>query len=205
MTKFDVKTSFRPLFNPPKGRFVQVNVPEMIFVKVDGAGDPNTAAVYRVAVEWLYGVSYAMKVAAKAQLNRDYVVPPLEALWWSDDPGTFVRREKDRWKWTVMILVPDFVTGALFDAARAKMDAKRSDRPATLRFEPYAEGWSLQTMHIGSYDDEGPVLHHLHDEVMPALGVDFNGPHHEIYLSDPRRTEAAKLKTVLRQPVRRLA
>jgi hypothetical protein len=101
--------------------------------------------------------------------------------------------------------VPDFVTGVLFDAARAGMDAKRGDRPATLRFEPYAEGWSLQTMHIGSYDDEGPVPHHLHDEMMPALGVDFNGPHHEIYLGDPRRTAAAKLKTILRQPIRRLA
>lgn len=94
-----------------------------------------------------------MKSAAKAHLDRDYVVPPLEALGWSDDPGTFARREKDRWQWTVMILVPDFVTVVLFDAARAKMDAKRSDRPATLRFELYAEGWSLQTMHIGSYDD----------------------------------------------------
>jgi len=205
MPKLDFKTSLRALFDPPKGRFVDINVPEMTYVKVDGAGDPNTAPAYRIAVEWLYGVSYAMKFAARAHLDRDYVVPPLEALWWSDDPGTFARREKDRWQWTVMILMPDFVTDALFDAARAGMEAKRSDRPATLRFEPYAEGWSLQTMHIGSYDDEGPVLHRLHGEVMPALGVDFNGPHHEIYLSDPRRTEAAKLKTILRQPVRRLA
>jgi hypothetical protein len=204
MPTFDVKTTLRALFDPPKGRFVEVDVPEMTFVKVDGAGDPNTTVAYRTAVEWLYGVSFAMKFGSKAHLDRDYVVPPLEALWWSDDPGSFVRREKERWQWTVMILVPDFVTRDLFDLALAKMTAKRSDRPATLRFEPYAEGWSLQTMHVGSYDHEAPTLHHLHDEVMPALGVDFNGPHHEIYLSDPRRTAAAKLRTILRQPVLRL-
>lgn len=203
MTKYDVKTSLRPLFTPPKDCFVEVEVPDMTFVKVDGAGDPNTAPAYRTAVEWLYGVSYAMKFACKARLSRDYVVPPLEALWWSDDPGSFVRREKGRWQWTVMIMVPDFATGDLFDVAVDKMMAKRPDRPATLRVEPYAEGWSLQTLHIGSYDDEGPVLKRLHDEVMPALGVDFNGPHHEIYLSDPRKTDAAKLKTILRQPVRK--
>lgn len=202
MTKTDIKKTRRELFSPPKDRFVEIVVPAMTFVKVDGAGDPNTAAVYRTAVEWLYGVSYAMKFAAKAALKRDYVVPPLEALWWSDDPGTFARREKDKWRWTVMIIVPEFVTRAMFDEAVAKTAAKRNDRPGTLRFEAYDEGRSLQILHIGSYDDEAPTLRHLHEEVMPGLGVTFNGAHHEIYLSDPRRTDPSKLKTILRQPVR---
>jgi len=204
MDKFDVKTALRPLYTAPRGRFVEVDVPEMTFLKADGAGDPNRAAEYRVAVEWLYGLAYAKKFAARAELGRDHVVPPLEALWWSDDPGSFVRREKDRWRWTVMILVPDFMPRALFEAACARMDAKRPDRPASLRREPLAEGRSLQALHIGSYDDEGPLLHLLHDEVMPALGVGFNGPHHEIYLGDPRRAAPARLKTILRQPVRSL-
>ncbi|WP_440979585.1 GyrI-like domain-containing protein [Sphingomonas pseudosanguinis] len=202
MDKLDLKKQLRDLFNPPKHDFVEIIVPTLSFVKVDGAGDPNTAPSYRTAVEWLYGVSYAMKFAAKNGLARDYVVPPLEALWWSDDPGSFVRREKDRWQWTVMIMAPDFVTPAMFEDAVAKTLAKRDDRPASLRFEPYAEGRSLQILHIGSYDDEGPVLKRLHEAVMPGRGVTFDGPHHEVYLSDPRKTDAAKLKTILRQPVR---
>ncbi|MEH3143823.1 MAG: GyrI-like domain-containing protein [Methylobacterium frigidaeris] len=202
MTKLDLKKRYREMFCPPNSAFVDVQVPEMSFVKVDGAGDPNRTVAYGTAVEWLYGVSYAMKFAAKNVLARDYVVPPLEALWWSDDPGAFVRREKDRWQWTVMIMAPDFVTATLFEDAVAKTSAKRHDHPSSLRFEPHVEGRSLQIMHIGSYDDEGPLLKRLHEEVMPGLGVTFNGPHHEIYLSDPRRTEPARLRTILRQPIR---
>lgn len=202
MIKLDLKKEYRELFSPPKHRFVEVTPPKMSFVKVDGAGDPNTAAAYKTAVEWLYGVSYAMKFAAKDVLARDYVVPPLEGLWWSDDPGTFIRREKDRWQWTMMIMTPAFATASMFEDAVAKTLAKRGDRPSSLRFEFYAEGRSLQIMHVGSYDDEGPVLKRLHDDVMPELGVTFDGPHHEVYLSDPRKTEPAKLKTILRQPIR---
>jgi hypothetical protein len=204
VTKLDLKKAFRELFSPPSHAFVEVLVPTLPFVKVDGAGDPNSVAAYRTAVEWLYGVSYAMKFASKDVLARDYVVPPLEALWWSDDPGTFVRREKDQWQWTVMIMTPEFVTGTMFEDAIAKTLTKRNDRPPSLRFEPYSEGRSFQIMHIGSYDTEGPILAHLHENVMPSNGVTFSGPHHEVYLSDPRKTVPAKLKTVLRQPVRNL-
>lgn len=201
MTKLDLKKKYRELYNPPKHDFLEVLAPTMSFVKVDGGGDPNTAAAYRTAIEWLYGVSYAMKFAAKNVLGNDYVVPPLEALWWSDDPSTFTRREKERWQWTVMIMAPDFVTCTMFEDAVAKTLAKRNDRPSSLRFEPYAEGRSLQIMHIGSYDDEGPVLKRLHEDVMPGLGMTFNGPHHEVYLSDPRKMEPSRLRTILRQPV----
>lgn len=203
MAKLDLKSEHHALFHPPRRDFVEVIVPPLTFVKVDGAGDPNTADAYRIAVEWLYGVSYAMKFAAKAD-GRDYVVPPLEALWWADDPAVYVRREKHRWRWTAMIMVPDFVSAATFEAAVATVAATRNDRPVSLRFEPCAEGRSLQILHVGSYDDEAPTLKRLHEEVMPALGVTFNGPHHEIYLSDPRRTDPAKLRTILRQPVRAL-
>jgi len=202
MDKIDFRKLHKALYNPPAGEFVTVDVPTMLFVKVDGAGDPNTAASYRSAVEWLYSTSYAMKFAAKAALGRDYTVPPLEGLWWADDPASFVARRKGEWKWTMMIMVPDFVEAALFEAAVAKTDKKLGNPPATLRLEPYEEGLCLQTLHIGSYDDEGPVLARLHDEVMPSKGLAFNGPHHEIYLSDPRKTAPEKLRTVLRQPVK---
>lgn len=202
MTKIDLKKLHRPLFDPPAKDFVEVVVPQFNFVKVDGAGDPNRSAEYQIAVEWLFSVSYAMKFASKAVLGQDYAVPPLEGLWWADDPTSFVRRDKDQWRWTMMIMAPDFVGADLFDAGVAKTLTKRKDRPETLRFEPYEEGRSLQIMHVGSYDDEGPTLARLHDDVMPARGMTFNGAHHEIYLSDPRKTAPEKLKTILRQPVR---
>lgn len=202
MDKIDVRKTNKPLYHPPVGAFVAVEVPGMQFVKVDGAGDPNTAPAYRSAIEWLYAVSYAMKFAARQSVGKDYVVPPLEGLWWADDPNSFLLRAKDRWHWTMMIMAPDFITCTMFDDARAKAARKLGLPPESLRLEPYAEGLSLQTLHIGSYDEEGPVLWRLHHEVMPARGVVFNGPHHEIYLSDPRRTAPAKLRTILRQPVK---
>jgi hypothetical protein len=202
MEKIDFKKTLKPLYDPPVGEFASIEVPQMQFVKVDGEGDPNTAPAYRAAVEWLYGVSYAMKFAAKAALGTDYVVPPLEGLWWADDPKSFITREKDKWRWTMMIMVPDFVTRDIFENAVAKTGGKLGQPLQSLRLEPYGEGLSLQTLHVGSYDEEGPVLARLHGEVMPNKGMAFNGPHHEIYLSDPRKTQSAKLKTILRQPVK---
>lgn len=203
MEKTDFKKTLGPLYAPPADTFAAVRVPPMQFVKVDGTGDPNTAPAYREALEWLYGTSYAMKFAARAALGRDYVVPPLEGLWRADDPDSFVTRDKDKWHWTMMIMVPDFVPPALFHNAVATTGRKRrAAPPPSLRLEPYAEGLSLQILHTGSYDSEGPVLARLHNEVMPERGLTFNGPHHEIYLNDPRRTAPSRLKTVLRQPVR---
>lgn len=202
MEKIDFRKALKPLYSPPAGEFALVDVPPMQFVKVDGEGDPNTAPAYRSALEWLYGVSYAMKFAAKAALGRDYVVPPLEGLWWADDPKSFITREKDRWRWTMMIMVPDFVTRNIFENAVTRTGGKLGRPPQSLRLEPYSEGRSFQTLHLGSYDEEGPVLARLHDDVMPKMGMVFNGPHHEIYLSDPHKTDSAKLKTILRQPVK---
>ena len=201
MEKIDFRKILKPLYSPPPGEFVAVDVPALQFVKVDGQGDPNTSPAYRSAVEWLYAVSYAMKFAAKA-VGKDYVVPPLEGLWWADDPKSFLTRAKDEWRWTMMIMAPDFVTQENFGDGLAKAAKKLGQPPESLRLEPYAEGLSLQTLHIGSYDDEGPVLARLHREVMPARAMAFNGLHHEIYLSDPRKTEPARLKTILRQPVK---
>jgi len=202
MDKVDFKKTLKRLYSAPSSEFVAVDVPPMQFVMVDGEGDPNTAPAYRDALTWLYGTSYAMKFAARSALGCDYVVPPLEGLWSADDPRSFASREKDRWHWTMMILVPEFVTHAMFEEAVAKTGRKSGSPPETLRLEIYNEGLSLQILHIGSYDDEGPVLARLHTVVMPEEKMDFNGPHHEIYLGDPRRTEPSKLRTILRQPVK---
>lgn len=203
MEKIDFRKTLKPLYSPPAGEFVSVDVPRMQFVKVDGAGDPNVSTAYKTAVEWLYSTSYAMKFATRAASGKDYTVPPLEGLWWADDPAFFTsRRNKDEWKWTMMIMVPDFVERPILEQAVAKAAKKLGEAPPSLRFEPYVEGLCLQTLHVGSYEDEAPVLARLHGDVMAAGGYTFNGPHHEIYLSDPRRVAPEKLRTVLRQPVK---
>lgn len=202
MDKTDFKKILPGLYWPPVDRFVLVDVPAMQFVKVDGRGDPNTAPIYKLAVEWLYAVSYAIKFAAKTAKGKDYVVPPLEGLWWADDPADFVARRKERWCWTMMIMAPEFIDRPLFEAAVDKSRKKLGAPPDSLRLERLEEGTVLQILHVGSYDDEGPTLAKLHDEEMPSRGLAFAGPHHEIYLSDPRKTEPAKLRTILRQPVK---
>ena len=202
MEKVDFKKSLPGLYKPPVDRFVSVDVPAMQFVKIDGKGDPNKASAYKQAIEWLYPVSYAMKFAAKTAKGKDYVVPPLEGLWWADDPADFVARRKDRWCWTMMIMAPEFIDHSLFEAAVEKSKKKLGIPPDSLRLERLEEGTALQILHVGSYDDEGPTLAQLHDREKPSRGLTFAGPHHEIYLSDPRKTEPAKLRTILRQPVR---
>lgn len=202
--KVDFKKTLKHLYLPPAKDFSQVEVPAMQFVMVDGAGDPNTSPVYRQALEWLYSVSYGLKFASKLTLKRDYAVPPLEGLWWAEDMDTFLTREKDKWSWTMMIMVPDWIDRAMFDAAVTKAAGKLgAEPPASLRLEAFDEGLSVQIMHVGSYDAEGPTIARLHGEYLPANGLSENGHHHEIYIGDPRRTAPEKLKTVLRQPVRR--
>lgn len=204
MEKLDLKKHHKGLYNPPKGKFEIVEVPPLQYVQIDGAGDPNSAEAYQTGVAWLFSVSYAMKFAAKAEIGRDYVVGPLEALWWADDMSTFLTRKKSDWQWTIMILQPEFVTAKLFEKAVEKTGKKLGTAPPSLRLESYHEGLSVQTLHLGSYDDEAPTLAKLHREFLPANGLKETGHHHEIYLSDPRKVAAEKLKTILRQPVERI-
>ena len=202
MEKIDFKKTMKTLYAAPSGRFAEIDVPKLRYLMVEGEGDPNSVPSYSTAVAWLFSVSYAMKFAAKHACEKDYVVPPLEGLWWADHPADFVARRKDAWKWTMMIMVPHFVGTQIYEAAVTKARDKLGVPPNTLRLDSLAEGTCLQTLHVGSYDDEGPILAQLHDHLMPAAGLTFNGKHHEIYLSDPRRTPSGKLKTILRQPVR---
>lgn len=201
MEKFDVKKALKTLYTGPVGDFAVVGVPPLAYFMVDGQGDPNTAPAYREAVEALYAASYTLKFMSKA-LGEDYVVPPLEGLWWSDDMDDFAARRKDRWSWTLMILLPDFVAPALAERAIAAAQQKKSlPALARLRREVLSEGRCVQTLHIGPYDAEGPILARLHNEFLPDNGLIETGKHHEIYLSDPRKVAPEKWKTILRQPV----
>ncbi|OCG73919.1 GyrI-like domain-containing protein [Microbacterium sediminis] len=184
-----------------RGEFRVVEVPRTRYLAIDGSGDPNTSERYRETLETLYPVAYAAKFASKAA-GRDYVVPPLEGLWWADDMAAFTSaRDKSRWHWTMLLMLPDWIDAAAADAAIARAGAKRPPRLGDLRVIELSEGTCVQTLHVGSFDDEAPVLARLHDEVIPELGLRMTGRHHEIYLSDPRRTAPARLRTILRQPV----
>ena len=188
------------------GEFRLLELPPSRYLAIDGHGDPNTAPAYAQALEALYPVAYALKFASRRELDRDYVVPPLEGLWWAEDMEAFTTaRDKSRWDWTLMILVPEWVGDPLVDEAITTVRTKKSPtRIDDLRILPLSEGTCLQTLHVGSYDDEAPLLQRLHDEVIPGQGLRLAGLHHEIYLSDARRVAPERRRTILRQPVKAL-
>lgn len=202
-----MKTDFKKdisSYAAKQGVFHVVTVPALNFLMLEGHGDPNSAGEYRDALATLYPVAYALKFFSKSELGQDYTVMPLEAQWWSEDMGAFTSdRDKSRWDWTVMNMVPSWLTQEQVDEAFRRVAAKGS-APALgkLRWESFEEGLCVQTLHTGSYDQEGPVLEEMHHAVIPSTGLTMTGRHHEIYLNDPRRTAPEKLKTILRQPVR---
>lgn len=206
MDKVDFKKTLKHLYSPPRKDFVIVDVPRMNFLMIDGQGDPNTAESYQHALEALYGMSFTIKFASKKELGRDYTVPPLEGLWWAEDMDIFTTTSsKDEWLWTMMMMVPDWIDETFVEKGRAKVaESKELATLDSVRFESYEEGLSVQILHIGPYDAEGPTIARLHDEFLPQQGFVENGKHHEIYLSDPRRVAPEKWKTVLRQPVRKI-
>ena len=201
--KLELKKERKDLYQPSPKKPVIIDVPEMAFLMIDGAGNPNTHPDYKAAVEALYGTAYTIKFACKKALGRDFVVMPLEGLWWGMplNKGVLTEADKDQFQWTMMIRQPDFVTAEMVRDAAAEA-ARKKDLPALegLRFERYAEGLSVQIMHIGPYDAEGPLIARMHQFAFNE-GYRLHGKHHEIYLGDPRRTAPEKLKTVLRQPV----
>lgn len=200
--KVDLKKTLAS-YRAPRGTFEIIDVPAQRYLMVDGHGDPNTAPEYAAALEALYPVAYKVKFASKRQLGRDYVVPPLEGLWWAANMDVFTAaRDKSQWDWTMMLLVPDWVEDELVHATIAGLAAGTPPaRLADVRLATLTEGTCVQTLHIGSYDDEAAVLEQLHSEFIPAHGLRMSGIHHEVYLSDPRRVAPEKLRTILRQPV----
>lgn len=185
------------------GEFRVLDVPDLQYLMVDGHGDPNTTPAYARALATLYPVAYTLKFLSKDDLGRDYVVPPLEGLWWAQDMAAFTTsRDKSRWAWTMLLMVPDWIDASMVETAVEKARAKAS--PADLedvRLEELSEGRCVQTLHLGPFDDEGPVLDRMHHRFIPDHRFRLDGTHHEIYLSDPRRVAPARLRTILRQPV----
>jgi hypothetical protein len=200
----DYKKELKHLYRPSAKKFEVVDVPPMNFLMIDGHGDPNTAQEYQEAIEALYAVAYALKFMSKKEKGMDYVVPPLEGLWWAENVEAFNTGDKSAWDWTMMIMQPEWVTRDMFEKALKQVE-KKKDLPALskLRLEAYHEGLSVQILHIGPYAAEAPTIAGMH-AFAAENGYQLAGKHHEIYLGDPGRVAPEKLKTVLRQPVRKI-
>ena len=201
MSKTDFKKEIGA-YRARQGRFDVVDVPDLQYLMIDGHGDPNAGA-FTDAAEALYPLAYRLKFASKRTLDRDYVVMPLEGLWWADDMDSFTAsRDKSRWDWTLMIMVPDWIGEEMVATAVAQTAAKAGPRRLhEVRLGSLSEGRCVQTLHVGSYDDEAETLARMHHEFIPGNGLRMVGKHHEIYLSDSRKVAPDRLRTILRQPV----
>ncbi len=207
MKKVDYKKELKHLYKPSAKKVEIVDVPQMNFLMIDGMGDPNTSQEYKEAIEALFSVSYTLKfMIKKSEPEIDYGVLPLEGLWWADDMSQFSVEDKSNWKWTAMMMQPEYVTAEKVEKAieqvKKKQMKKKQELPALpkLRFEVYAEGKAAQIMHIGPFSAEAPTIRRIH-EFIEEQGGKLSGRHHEIYLSDFRRTAPEKLKTIIRQPM----
>jgi hypothetical protein len=202
MTKLDLKKELKHLYQLSAKEVVQVHVPPFQFLMIDGEGDPNTSRGYAEAVEALFSVSYTAKfMVKKDRQHLDYAVMPLEGLWWADDLSAFVANDRAQWKWTMMVMQPSFISEELIKSALAEVTRKKAlQAVGKLRLETYAEGLCAQVLHIGPFSNEGHAIEKVHQFI--AARGDLTGKHHEIYLSDIRKADPAKWKTILRQPMR---
>jgi hypothetical protein len=201
-TKLDFKKTLKHLYNPNKHEIHIVDVPKMNFLMIDGLGNPAMSIEYQQVVETLYSLAYGIKFALKS-LGHDYIVPPLEGLWWMENMNEFNLANKDRWKYTMMIMQPEWVTQ---DWVQRVMEttSKKKKLPLVpkLKLETYDEGLSVQILYTGAYVNETATIAEMH-QFIKSNGYTTNGKHHEIYIGDPRKTSPEKLQTILRQPIRK--
>jgi hypothetical protein len=198
--QLDLSKVLQELYKPSAKLVTEVNIPALNYFMLDGQGDPNTSPAFPQAIEALYGMSYTLKFGLKKSAGLDWKVMPLEGLWWMDDMTQFSQEKKDDWLWTLMIAQPDFVVPEQVESARRELQKKKN--PAALprlRFERWQEGPAAQILYIGPFSEERPTIEIIHAFIQ-AKGHKLSGKHHEIYLSDPRRTPPGKLKTIIRQP-----
>lgn len=200
--KIDLKKRYKQLFAAKSSPGV-VDVPRLQYFMIEGRGDPESPE-FEGAVQALYSTAFTVKFGLKHAGRQDFVVPPLEGLWHADDPSAFSEDRRDAWQWVLMLMQPEHVNaGDLAEALDAlSRKGKRIDSHGRLQLQHLEEGRAVQCLHAGPYSDEGPSIQTLH-EYAAEQGYGLAGKHHEIYLSDPRRTAPEKLKTILRQPVAR--
>lgn len=208
MEMLDYKKNFKELYQP-SAKPALIDVPEMIFFAVEGAGDPNNCREYKEALEILYGLSFTVKMSKMNNTQPEgyfeYVVPPLEGLWYQENTNGIDYSRKDDFHWISMIRQPEFVTEEVFETTKAALSKKKPSLDISkARLMRYTEGLCVQLMHIGPYDDEPASIEKLErfaDENGYAEDFGTGRFHHEIYLSDPRKCAPERLRTVIRHPV----
>ncbi|MCR4855510.1 MAG: GyrI-like domain-containing protein [Erysipelotrichaceae bacterium] len=206
---FDFKKEYKE-FYMPKDQPAIIDVPKMNYIAVRGHGDPNQEdGEYKQAIGLLYGIAYTIKMSKKGDHRIegyfDYVVPPLEGFWWQDDVKGVDYAHKEDFNWISLIRLPDFVTEDDLAWAIKEAEKKKKTDFSKVEFLSYDEGRCVQCMHTGPYDDEPATVERMHEYMMKegyVLDISDERFHHEIYLSDVRKTDPEKLKTVIRHPVR---
>jgi hypothetical protein len=200
----DLWKEHKAVFSPKSGIPELVRIPALKYLMVDGSGDPNKAAGFREAIGALYGLAYTHKFTYKKAKKQDFRVMPLSGLYHAEDPRVFLKGPKTSWKWTLMIPVPGIVTAAAVKKAREEVRRKRGTTAAldAARLETLREGLVVQLLHVGPYAAERENIEKIH-RYIAGNGYVFAGSHHEIYLSDPNRAKPEKMKTIVRQPVRK--
>ncbi len=203
MKKIDLKKELKQFYRPSAKKISIIDIPPMNYLMIDGKGDPGNSTEYTQSIEALYPLAYTLKFMLKqGEQALDYVVMPLEGLWWAENIEAFRNNQRDEWLWTSLMMMPPEITQAMVDNAIEQVRKKKNPAAlAKVRFETFAEGKAVQIMHIGPYAEEAPTIERLH-QFMADNGFTHRGKHHEIYLSDPRRAAPEKLKTVIRQPGR---
>lgn len=209
---FDYKKEYKE-FYMPKNKPSIVKIPKMNYIAVRGKGNPNDEkSEYKDSIGLLYAIAFTIKMSYKGTHKIDgyfeYVVPPLEGFWWQEGNNKAIDyNRKDEFNFISIIRLPDFVTKADFDLAIEEATKKKKQDFSKVEFLSYDEGICVQCMHIGSYDNE-PVTVNLMHEYMQENGYELDITdtryHHEIYLSDPRKCDSSKLKTVIRHPIKKI-
>ena len=199
--KIDIKKQYKHLFASKREPHL-VEVPRCRYLMIDGKGSPDGTA-FQDAIGALYSTAYTTKFRLKAAGRADFVVPPLEALWWADDESAFDENRRDEWQWTLMLIQPEHLSEEDIADALAALDKKGKTTAShrNIRTEPLEEGQAVQCLYVGPYDSMGGAISTM-QAFAESNGLELAGKHHDVYLSDPRRTAPEKLKTVLRRPVR---
>ena len=198
--KLDLKKEYKRYFYPDIVPEI-INIEPLQYLSLEGLGSPDSDE-FSNAISILYSTMYTIKFEKKNE-NMDFVVPPLEGLWWSEDISNFIDNTRDKWKWNLMIMTPKYVVLDDLTKALTKLEEKKkkTDLHERLKIETISENTVVQVMHRGAFSEEGPIIRNMHS-FAENLGYEIVGKHHEIYLSDFRRTDPKKLRTVLRQPIR---
>ena len=199
-SKVDFKKELKQFYNPkPIPQIVEI--PSMQYLMIDGSGAIE-GKEFKTAIETLFSISFKAKFISKETLKFDYAVMPLEGLWWADDMNDFISNKKENWKWTLMIMQPDIITNEIINSAIQVIRKKKLELSDNVKLQPYTEGKSVQMMHIGPFSEEHANIMKMHKLIEENEGK-FDGKinkHHEIYLSDFRKVDPMKMKTILRQP-----